>query len=435
MAIKYSGVSAFAMMNPNYPFEALLATLDFAPNPAFAALWGTFADSTPFSTARFKQFADRYHYKPHMVETHWLNNTAITNNKIFEGEPFPQFNTSQLNAALERNDPATLATVTARIREIKAVMDEIKNGNTYLVLTTGLEDHYTPKAFENILAEIKKTWPYFIVRSGASYGNFPREVHGASAQIGGSSIFCNEDGSIQSLSQTKSWWKKNDAAMCKLIWRAQHQGRSPITNDFPPGSPRNRIFTYTANDVNTLGPVLGPYPLPGPTPEPPAPGTDRWVSLTPHVLQSTVPPGQVVYECPGAVVPPTPGPTPPGTGLGAVCSNIIPCANGILWKPESQDSGGTREGKPVLLFTDAVHGKGSLILYASNGAQIGTVGYYGNHNGKGSRYYSGWKGGTGENAGQLQAEAVAAAGSPEIYVRITNGCVGPIVPTQRTGEA
>lgn len=425
----YSGVSCFAMMAPQFPFEAFLATSDFAPQPTLAALWGTFGDSTDLSTARFKQFTSRYFNKLHLIEIHPINNTAIRNNKIFEGEPFPNFTIAQLNAALERNDPATLAIVAQRIQEIRAVMEEVRNDKTYLVLTTGLEDDYTTKAFQNIYAEIIKHWPYFVIRSGSAVGNFPREAHGQNATAGGSTVFVNEDGYVSSLSQSKKFVDRNKHAMCTLLWRPAHQGRDPVTNNFPPGSPRNRTFTWTAEDVLNLGLLLGPLPGTGPTP-PPVP-VDKWVSLTPHVLLSTVPPGQVSYECPGAVPLPPPN---PGSGLGSVCSNIIPCANGILWKPESQDSGGSREGKPVLLFTDATPGKAPLIICASNGVQIGSLGYYGTHNNKGARFYSGWAGGSGEKAAALQSEAVAASGKPEIYVRIPNNCVGPIIPTQRTGE-
>lgn len=421
----YSGVSCFAMMAPQFPFEAFLATSDFAPQPTLAVLWGTFGDSTPLSTARFKQFTDRYFNKPHMIECHWLNNTGIRNKKMFEGEPFPQHTIASLNAALERNDPPTLATITTRIQEIKAVMEVVRNPNTYLVMTTGLEDDYTSKAFQNIVAEITKTWPYFLIRSGAAFGTFPREAHGQSATAGGSVVFVNEDGYVSTLAQSKQFVDRNKHAMCTLLWRPAHQGRDPVTNAFPPGSPRNRTFIWTAEDVVSLGLLLGPLPGTGPTPEPPVP--DRWVCPVPHVLQSTIP-GQG-HACPGTT--PTPN---PGTGLGAVCPNIRPCANGILWKPESEDSGGSREGKPVILFTSEVHGKGSLKIYASNGVLIGSVGYYGDHNGNGSRYYSGWIGGTAEKAAQLQAEAVAASGSPQVYVGVTNGCVGPIVPTQRTGN-
>lgn len=430
--VKYSGVSAFALMHSGYPLDALLATLDFSPAPATAILWGTFADSSAATTARIKQFTDRYNDKPHLLEVHPLNNTAIRNRKQYAGEPFPQFNIAQLNYALEKRDPATLATITARIQEIKAVMEVVRNPNTYLVMTTGLEDDYSQKAFQIISAEIAKTWPYFLIRSGASFGTFPREAHGNSAKAGGTVVFVNEDGAIQSLSQTKAWLAKNDNAMCKLIWRPAHQGRNANTNDFGK-PPRDRTFIYTAEDVTSLGLLLGPYPVPNPQPQPdPMVCPVMPICPVPLVPQSTVPGGG--YPMPTAPTPPAPPAPSPGTNLSAICPSVRPCSNGILWKPESEDSGGTREGKPVVIFANEVHGKTILGLYASNGVQIGSMGYYGDHNGKGSRYYSGWTGGSMDLATSLQSKAVAASGSKEIYIKLENSCVGPIIPTQRTGD-
>lgn len=423
----YSGVSAFAAMNHNFPFEAFLATSDFAPQPALAVLWGTFGDSTPESTARFKQFTERYKNKPHLIEIHPINNTAIRNKKQFEGEPFPQFDISRFNKALEANDPATLATVTQRIQEIRSVIEEVRNENTYLVMTSGLEDDYTAKAFQNIYNEMIKTWPYFLIRSGSAYGSFPREAHGKDATAGGSVVFVNEDGYISSLSQSKKFVERNKSAICTLLWRPAHQGRSPVTNNFPAGSPRDRTFTWTAEDVVSLGLLLGPLPAPGPVEPPPV--NDPLVCPVPLVPQSTVPGGG--YPVPGT---PTTPPTPTDPGIGNVCSSVSPAANGILWKPESQDSGGSREGKPVLIFGAEDPGKEPLKIYASNGTQVGSVGYYGKYEGKGARYYSGWAGGSGDTAQSLQTKAMAASGSQKVYVKLKNRCVGPIVPTQRTGN-
>lgn len=423
--LNYSGVSAFAFMNHNFPIEAFLATSDFAPQPTLAVLWGTFGDSTPESTARFKKFTDRYHDKKHMIEIHPINNTAIRNKKQYEGEPFPQYDIARFNAALERNDPATLATVTQRIQEIRSVMEEVRNENTYLVMTTGLEDDYTTKAFQNIYAEMVKTWPYFIIRCGAAVSNFPRETHGKNATAGGSVVFVNEDGYVSSLSESKKFVERNKSAMCTLLWRPQHQGRDPNTNSFPPGSPRDRTFIWTAEDVVSLGLLLGPMPAPGPTP-PPNPPDDPLVCPVPLVPQSTVPGGGY----------PLPGPTPPPVdpGIGKICPSVSPLVTGVLWKPESQDTGDARQGKPVLIFKTQKPGKEPLKVYASNGTQIGSLGYYGEYEGNGARYYAGYTGGSGDTSQTLQTKAVAASGSQKVYVKLPTGCIGPIVPTQRTGS-
>jgi hypothetical protein len=74
------------------------------------------------------------------------------------------------------------------------------------------------------------------------------------------------------------------------------------------------------------------------------------------------------------------------------------------------------------------------VIVAANGQAIGSLGYYGSYEGGKKRYYVGYKGGSGEGAAQLQAEAQAAAGSPEIFIKVKDGHIGPIIPTQRTGN-
>lgn len=255
----YSGVSAYAAMNPRFPQDALFATLDAAPNPALTVLWGTFADATPANTAIFHRFTARYANKPHLIEIHPINNTAIRNKKQYEGEPFPQFDINKLNKALENKDSHTMLTVAARIQEIRIVMEACRNPNTFLMLSTGLEDNYTTKAFKNIYAEIVKHWPYFIVRSGSPFG--ATEAHGT-AKLGGSVCVVNVDGKVLSYKETAKWMQANKPAAqrmnfsARFPWYPQHQGRDPRTNAFPPGSPRNRTFTYTAQDVNENRAIL-----------------------------------------------------------------------------------------------------------------------------------------------------------------------------------
>jgi hypothetical protein len=124
---------------------------------------------------------------------------------------------------------------------------------------------------------------------------------------------------------------------------------------------------------------------------------------------------------------------PPTSGsLAKVCrNNIKPVGSFGLWKPASQDSGGSREGKPVAI-SKSLGEKKTLSILNSNGGQIGTLGYYGSY-GKGLRYYSGWKGGSNHSAKELQSKAQKTAGNPATYIKWGGGCVGPFLATQRTG--
>lgn len=123
------------------------------------------------------------------------------------------------------------------------------------------------------------------------------------------------------------------------------------------------------------------------------------------------------------------GPAPTGgPGLGAVCSRVT--GGGWLWKPQSQDSGGTREGKPMILFSRGAPGGSCLNVYASNGAVVARFGKFSTE-----RFYSGYGcGGGGMSAGSLADKARAAAGATTVYVQGNGGnCYGPIGnPASRT---
>lgn len=126
------------------------------------------------------------------------------------------------------------------------------------------------------------------------------------------------------------------------------------------------------------------------------------------------------------------GPPAPA-GIDAVCPSIVTLTKPYLWKPSSDDTGGSRQGKPA--FLDSTHkvSKKTLNTYAVNGQKIGSVGYYGTFM-NGSRFYSGWTGGSSIKASDYADRASSQAGSPLIYIELTQGgCVGPFDPRNRTG--
>ena len=122
-----------------------------------------------------------------------------------------------------------------------------------------------------------------------------------------------------------------------------------------------------------------------------------------------------------------------GEGVSAVCSSIKGFPFGVLWKPASQDSGGTREGRPVVLFQDEyTPNLDEVKIYATNGEQITQFGVY--ERGSYERYYSGYGSGEDLFAGEIAALARAKTGNSRIYVQGRGGsCHGPIEPTQRHG--
>ena len=112
--------------------------------------------------------------------------------------------------------------------------------------------------------------------------------------------------------------------------------------------------------------------------------------------------------------------------INDVCTQIFP--SGWLWKPASQDSGGLREGKPLILIDKNLPGnKKSLKVYDVNGLPICSLKRFASN-----RYYLGT--GCKKNAKELKALAKESSGGfSTVYVEgPTTKCYGPVPdPTKR----
>jgi hypothetical protein len=125
-----------------------------------------------------------------------------------------------------------------------------------------------------------------------------------------------------------------------------------------------------------------------------------------------------------SVVPPSDSNSSNGS---ATCARTL--NSGWLFKPESQDSGGSRQGKPLVLFSRNFPSTSCLNVIATNGAVIGHYGRY-----SANRFYSGWGCGEGLTAPTLAQKALSATGSKNILLQdpTSNSCFGPAPADART---
>lgn len=246
---QFVGVSSLAAMSPRFPCEAFLATSDFSRRPAMVILWGTFGDDLTCAA----RFTERYKDKPHFIEIHFSNETCRRNGNCAAGELRPDLNRTAYSKALERRDPSVLLAVHDRVRNIRAGVEAIRNANTFLALSSGLEDNYSAAGFIALVQELQPEWPYLIVRSGSRFLTFPTERHGLGAKCGGTTIIANVDGGRGSRAQERKFLRVNaGACLASFLWRAEQQGR--IRNRWSP--PASRDFIWTASDVIEQGAML-----------------------------------------------------------------------------------------------------------------------------------------------------------------------------------
>jgi len=252
---QFSGLSGFAARSKNFPCDAYLNITLQAKYPAMAVLWDVFGTDNTCVV----RFLDTLKNRPHILEIHPFDNAALRNRTTEPSEVFYKMTKEQFNAALERRDGAVIARVDHAIAEIVAFAWAHGNQNTNMLISTGLEDNYTPRAFAVILERIRLQWPWLVVRApvGGSGGKqglvFFIERHGTKAR----GDVVNEDGAIDSLSQTKRFLDRNKLALAKFIWRPLHQGRTKNNKAVYPRSARE--FEISAKDVKELGDLLSHY--------------------------------------------------------------------------------------------------------------------------------------------------------------------------------
>lgn len=251
---QFVGVSAFAALSPKYPCEALLATTDFSGRPAIAVLDGTFGDDW----SCVARFIERNAWRPHLVQIHLSNETCRRNRTCADGELFPQFDQHQWSRILEQRNPYALQAIADRLMNLRAVASSLASPNTTLILSTGLEDNFTDRAFAELYPFIVARWPGPVVRSGHSTPGVLRELHGAGAKCSGNSVVANEDGAVMSLRDSDRFLQNNKSCLASFVWRAEHQGRKVkrgrVTHSTTP--PKTRPLSFTATDVSQLGSLL-----------------------------------------------------------------------------------------------------------------------------------------------------------------------------------
>jgi len=265
------GVAYFALMSPHFPCSTALKVFDGNPRPALAILWSTFGNDKKCLNTFLQQVSGR----PYILEIHPFNQPCRRNKRCESSEVAPELSTKEFNEALEREDTKLLAKVRDLIREIRGALEGKRSDSGEYILSTGLEDNYTDKAYTNILKVLRAEWDGKIVRNPE--GDFSRpvkfdgadyiEAHSSKPKFpDGAPCIANLDGEDivfphrKATMKPRSNWKKIEeyAAEYKkkchvtFLWSALWQG---ITSEkFVP--PSHRSFIVSEEDVLRIKSLL-----------------------------------------------------------------------------------------------------------------------------------------------------------------------------------
>lgn len=252
-AQQYKGVAAFAALNPNYPCDALLNTLSNVHYPATSILWENFGND-PSCVSRFlNKFKDR----PHVLQLHFTNEACRRKNTCFDNL-FLGSSVNAYNKKLEAIAPETEDAIQARVSQIVNFLEPLRNPNTKIILSTGLEDNLSLWGYRNLARVMKQNWPFELNRNRHTGGRSLfyvdyEEFHSAKGKPRNKACIANEDGNSHTSKQSKKFFKRYARCSVLLLWRGRHQGRIGNWKNL---NPKNSFFYYPQSDVKLLSDVL-----------------------------------------------------------------------------------------------------------------------------------------------------------------------------------
>lgn len=253
---QYTGVSAFAGLNPRFPCREYLQILNQSPAPAMAVLWDS---SFGTDLACVTRFLHENAHKDHLIQIHLANNVCWRNRTCEAGDFWSGLDSKMVNYLLENQSQLFLQSIADRLGAIREYMAAHGTARTQTVLSLGLEDNFSPRAYEIISNFVRERWPWILVRNPeGSHRDLGvalfREEHGARARCRGRTAIASEDGSTQSASQSRRWLTRNTHCFVRFLWRPAHQGRQR-SGRFKSGR-FNREFEISKKDVEQLGRLL-----------------------------------------------------------------------------------------------------------------------------------------------------------------------------------
>lgn len=129
--------------------SALLKTMDAAKIQKIGYLWGTFTKSKECTIS----FLDKNSEKEHVIRVHATNETCRRGSRRCESSEINhQYTASKYNSLLERGNKNVINNLRRRIKTIKEFFNKHSNQHSRIIISTGLEDNFTKKAFLEVLA-------------------------------------------------------------------------------------------------------------------------------------------------------------------------------------------------------------------------------------------------------------------------------------------
>ena len=156
------GVAYYAIQSARFPCERSLAVFDGLPNPALSVLWETFGSRQECLQSFLNNCITSR--DSCTLQIHPTNEYCRRHRVCAKHEVMPALDDRQINRALELKDRRVLAAYRSRVRRITNFVRPYSGTNVSFLLSTGLEDNYSPRAARILISAMRSIWPYSLVR-------------------------------------------------------------------------------------------------------------------------------------------------------------------------------------------------------------------------------------------------------------------------------
>jgi hypothetical protein len=256
----FVGFSSFAAMNKKYPCSNFINISKSYSKPAMSVLLSTFGTNTDC----IKRFLSAHADKPHLLQVHLTNETCRrAKGRCTQDEIKPTWGADKYNKELERGNRELKTAIQNRVRFVERNIIPLTNSKTTLMLTTGLEDNFSDKAYLNVQLWIKQAgYRGYLVRNpladfcSRTRGAHLCELHSVFSYWAGVPCVFNIDGNNLSPREQLEQLRKFRFCHALFFWEPVSQGRE-FGQPFTP--PKSRSFNLPTGTVNEYKKTLNQY--------------------------------------------------------------------------------------------------------------------------------------------------------------------------------
>jgi hypothetical protein len=256
----FVGFSSFAAMHPDYPCNQFLRIAKNSAKPAMTVLLKTFGNDT----SCIAKFLEQSKNKPHLLQIHLSNETCRRyRGRCTRDEIRANLGVREYNLSLERGEERSRVLIQSRVNLVARTIFPLTNEKTLVMLTTGLEDNYTFKAYLNVQRWIKVAgYRGYLVRNPLSdfctrdTGAHLCELHSAISQFNFTPCIFNVDGNIVSTTRQLELFRKFSFCHALFAWEPVSQGRG-VSGGYT--EPKSRSFIISNSTVNEYSKLLNDY--------------------------------------------------------------------------------------------------------------------------------------------------------------------------------